>query len=113
MARFRVMYWKEIPLQVQAEDGHGQISLPLDERFQAGADAISMFDGSNGTDDYLEGFQWGAYREMDGSVKHVAEIIANRFNLHFPKDFVSRIRDINRSGLRDSRPGVVDHWTDD
>ena len=63
------MYWKEVPLQVQAEDDSGQVSKPLDDRFQSGADAISMFDGSAGGDDYLDGFQWGGYVEVQGTAE--------------------------------------------
>ena len=59
MAKVRVMYWKEIPVQVQAANGPEQVSKPLDERFQQGADAISMFDGSAGTDDYLMAWNLG------------------------------------------------------
>ena len=50
MTKVRLMYWKEIPVQVQAEDESGQVSKPLDARFQEGVDAISMFDGSAGSD---------------------------------------------------------------
>ena len=47
------MYWKEIPVQVQAEDESGRVSRQLDDRFQQGVDAVSMMDGSAGSDDYL------------------------------------------------------------
>ena len=50
MTEIRLMYWKEIPAQVQAKDKNGLVSQPLDPRFQEGIDAISMFDGSSGTD---------------------------------------------------------------
>ena len=43
------MYWKEIPIQVQAEYDTKTVSIPLDDRFQRAADAISMMDGSAGT----------------------------------------------------------------
>ena len=46
VARVRVMYWKEIPVQVQAEDASGQASQPLEDRFQEGVDAVAMLDGS-------------------------------------------------------------------
>jgi hypothetical protein len=110
MAKVRVMYWKEIPVQVQAEDEAGQVSRPLDERFQQGVDAISMFDGSSGSDDYLMGWQWGEYVEVEGSAAEAAARAVERFNKGFPQDFVARIRDLHRSGKRDPRPGAVDHW---
>ena len=110
MAQVRVMYWKEIPVQVQAKDESGQVSKPLDDRFQEGADAISMFDGSSGTDDYLMAWEWGEYTDVEGSAEEAASEVAERIDKGFPQDFVARIRDLANSGQRDPRPGAVDHW---
>ena len=105
------MYWKEVPLQVQAADATGQVSVPLAPRFQQGADAIAMFDGSQGTDEYLDGFAWGPFTETEGDdPKGVATALAERINSKFPQDFVSRMRDLHREGKRDPRPGAVDSW---
>ena len=112
MTRVRVMYWKEIPVQVQAEDPIEKVSRPLDDRFQEGVDAIAMFDGSSGTDGYLEAFEWGQYSETGGSAKEAANATANAFNREFPKDFIKRIRELHRTSERDSRPGAADHWRD-
>ena len=59
MADVRLMYWKEIPVQVQAVDDAGTVSVPLHDRFQQGVDALAMADGSAGTDDYLIAWEWG------------------------------------------------------
>ena len=106
------MYWKEVPVQVQAEDASGQVSKQLDYRFQEGVDAIATFDGSSGSDEYLMGWEWGPYREEEGAAEAAAERNANRLNDRFPIDFVERIRDLHRSGERDPSPGAVDHWTE-
>ena len=110
VAKVRIMYWNEIPVQVQATDESGQVSRPLEARFQQGVDAISMFDGSGGTDDYLMGWEWFDHAEVEGEAGQVADEVAERFNKGFPGDFVSRIRDLHTSGRRDPRPGAVDHW---
>ena len=110
MAKVRVMYWKEIPVQVQAQDEEGQISKPLDDRFQQATDAISMFDGSAGTDDYLMAWNWGEYIDVEGSAKEAAEAMAERYNSGFPKDFVSRIRDLHNADQRETTPGAIDTW---
>ncbi len=110
LARVRIMYWKEIPVQVQAQDAGSTVSKQLDPRFQEGVDAISMLDGSTGTDDYLMAWEWGEYVDTVGSAESAAESLAARLNSGFPKDFVSRIRDLHRSGERDPSPGAVDHW---
>jgi hypothetical protein len=113
MAKVRVMYWKEIPVQVQAEDESGQVSRPLDDRFQQGIDAVSMFDGSSGSDEYMMGFEWGPFSEVDGAADGAAATVAEGFNKGFPANFVARIRDLHRSGQRDIRPGAIDHWRGD
>ena len=99
-------------MQVQAEDDSGQVSNPLDNRFQEGLDAVSMFDGSSGTDEYLDAFEWGQYSEVEGSAGEAAAATAEALNRVFPKDFVVRIRDLHRSGRRDPTPGAVDQWRD-
>ena len=110
MAKVRVMYWKEIPVQVQAEDESGRVSKQLDDRFQQGVDAISMFDGSSGTDDYLDAWEWGAQEEAAGSADVAVSALADRFNNGFPQDFVARVRDLHRSGERNPTPGAIDEW---
>ena len=110
MAKVRIMYWKEIPVQVQAVDGQAQVSKPLDERFQQGADAISMFDGSAGTDDYLMAWNWGEYFEVEGTAEEAAIQTAAKYNSGFPIDFVARIRDLHNAGGRDISPGAIDYW---
>lgn len=110
MAKVRVMYWKEIPVQVQAEDENGQVSKPLEARFQEAADAVAMFDGSAGTDAYLDGWSTGDYADVDGSAEQAAEELAARFKENMPIDLVARIRDLQKSGDRDERPGSIDSW---
>ena len=106
------MYWKEIPVQVQAAGGSGPVSKPLDPRFQHGVDAVSMFDGSSGSDEYLMGWEWGDYYDVPGSAEDAASEVAHRFNSGFPQDFVARIRNLQKSNRRDPRPGAADKWTE-
>ena len=104
------MYWKEIPVQVQAQDGAGTVSRQLDPRFQQGVDAVAMFDGSAGTDDYLMAWEWGEFEEVEGSAEAVADSMVERLNSGFPAGFVACIRDLQREGRRDPTPGAIDHW---
>ena len=110
MAKVRTMYWKEIPVQVQALDDSGAVSRQLDDRFQEGVDAISMLDGSSGSDEYLDAWEWGEYAEVEGPAAEAAAALAERLNAGFPQDFVARIRDLHRTGDRNPRPGTADHW---
>jgi hypothetical protein len=104
------MYWKEIPVQIQAEDGSGVVSRQLDDRFQQGVDAISMFDGSAGSDDYLMAWEWGEFAEAAGGAREALDRVADRINGGFPRDFVARIREMHVSGDRNPSPGALDSW---
>ena len=112
MAVVKVLYWKEIPVQVQAEDATGRVSRQLDGRFQEAVDAVAMIDGSAGTDAYLEAWDWGETSEAEGTPEESAMALAVRFNSGFPDDLVQRIQGLEREGLRDPRPGAIDHWAD-
>jgi len=110
MTRARILYWKEIPVQVQVEDGQQTKSVPFDPKFQAAVDAIAMFDGSIATDEYLNSWNWGNWQEFDKTLSAVAEHISNQFNTHFPNDLIQRIRDMHSEGSRKTSPGSIDHW---
>lgn len=110
LARIRMMYWKEIPVQVQAQDENGQVSKPLDARFQEAADAIAMFDGSAGTDSYLDSWTTSEFIEQDGTATQVADSVSSKFNENMPADFVARIRDMQKNGDRNEHAGAIDSW---
>ncbi len=105
-----ILYWKEIPIQVKAEDLERYVSVPLESRFQEAADAIAMMDGSYGNDDYLDAWQWGDPKPSDLFPDEAAQSVADSINKGMPQDFVARIRDLHNDGRRFERPGAIDHW---
>lgn len=105
----RVLYWKEIPVQVQAEDADGRISRQLEDRFQKAADAVAMKDGSEGTDEYLNAWAFGDYVHSEAKAKDAAEQTAIHLE-KIPSDFVKRIITLYEQGSRDPVPGAIDHW---
>ncbi|MQG38097.1 MAG: hypothetical protein FI719_07080 [SAR202 cluster bacterium] len=109
--RVRVMYWKEIPVQVQAEDANGRVTRQLDERFQKAVDAVAMIDGSQETDEYLEAWQFGPYFDQDGTAVESAESVARKLE-QIPESFVRRILELEKSGQRNVQPGSIDSWSD-
>ncbi|MBM40252.1 MAG: hypothetical protein CL765_08035 [Chloroflexi bacterium] len=108
--KVRIMYWKEIPVQVQATDDSETQSLQLEPRFQEAVDAVSMMEGSYGSDEYLDAWEWGEYTEIQGELSEVLKLVANRYNKGMPRDFVSKLRDLHRDGSRKTRPGSIDGW---
>ena len=111
MTRVRVMYWKEIPVQVQAEDEDNRVTRQLDDRFQKAVDAVAMIDGSQGTDDYLEAWQFGPYFDHDGPAADSAESFARKLE-KMPENFVKRILELQKRGERNVQPGSIDIWSD-
>ena len=106
----RILYWKEIPAQVQAEDNKGKISYPLASRFQEGIDKIAMLDGSHNSESYLDGCVWGEYSAVEGTAEEAAVRLADRYNEGFPNDFVNKIKKLQVTGERRPYPGAVDEW---
>lgn len=111
MARVRIMYWKEIPVQVQAEDATGRVSRQLEDRFQQAADAVAMQDGSEGTDEYLDAWGFGPYEDHDENATRAAEAVARKLE-NMPVAFVKKIIDMQRDGTRNPVPGAIDHWAE-
>ena len=99
-----------MPVQLQATNGSVRISRQLDSRFQEAADAIAMFDGSFGSDAYLEAWEWVPFEDREESPESALNRVASKFNDGMPADFVSRIRDMHRNGTRDVSPGAINHW---
>jgi hypothetical protein len=109
MTRVRVLYWKEIPVQVQSEDENGRVSRPLQDRFQKAADLVAMSDGSHGTEEYLEAWEFGPYQYREEPAVDAADCVARSLEL-IPKDFVIKIINMQKNGTRNPLPGAIDHW---
>jgi hypothetical protein len=56
MTTYQIIYWRDIPAQVQVLQERRRISRPLSDRFQVAIDEAAMRDGTFGSDAYLE--QW-------------------------------------------------------
>ena len=109
-SRVSILYWKEIPVQIKAENAETTVSVQLDPRFQEAADAVAMMDGSYGSDEYLDAWEWGEPTESDLEPNDAADQLAQRINRGMPKDFVARIRDLHNAGNRKPKPGAIDDW---
>ncbi len=72
MATYKILYWQEIPAQIQAEDGLDDVTLPLSPRFMERIDQLAGQRGLQGSDDYLAQWKWSAEEERDGSAHEVA-----------------------------------------
>ena len=106
MLKIRIMYWKEIPAQIQVQSQDETKSQMLDDKFQKGIDAIAMKDGSYGNDLYIDAWQWSEFKEVTGDINEVLMLTAQKYNNCFPKDFVSRLIKLEDLGKRITTPGA-------
>ncbi len=77
MARYRILYWREIPsqLKVTNEETGRRVSYPLPDWFVALIDRVAMREGLIGSDAYLEHWHWGEEQERAGSADEVAAAV--------------------------------------
>ena len=73
MAKYQILYWKQIPAQVKAFDGARAVSRLLPERFQIEIDRLAMEQGLAGSDAYLEQWHWSARLERPGTAAEVLD----------------------------------------
>jgi hypothetical protein len=84
MARYQILYWKDIPAQVKAADEGGRpVSRPLPDRFQAEIDQVAMREGLTGTDQYLDQWRWTEKRDREGSAEEVLQAVIHELEREF------------------------------
>jgi chromosome condensin MukBEF ATPase and DNA-binding subunit MukB len=54
MAKLTVMYWRDIPSQVLAQQGRERFAVQLSARFQEAIDSAAMYAGKSEADAYME-----------------------------------------------------------
>jgi hypothetical protein len=75
MARYKILYWKEIPTQIRVEDDLDDLTVMLDDRFMKLVDAQAMKDGTTDTDAFLAAWHWSDEEEREGSAGEVADAL--------------------------------------
>jgi hypothetical protein len=83
MATYKVLYWQEIPSQVQAEDDLDEVSVPLPDRFLARIDQVAMRTGMAGSDDFLAQWRWSEPEDRPGTAQEVADAVAAELDAAF------------------------------
>ena len=85
MAKYQILYWHDIPLQVKAQEGRNRASKPLSERFQVAVDNASMEAGLTGTDEYLNLMQWGDPQEREGTPDEIVDALVAELEAQYVK----------------------------
>ncbi len=91
MARYQIMYWKEFPAQIKAQDDTGMARAKLPDRFSEAIDGAAMVEGSADSEAYLDGWTWGTEEERPGSAQDVANAVATELEQAYPKERLARM----------------------
>jgi len=75
MAKYRIMYWKDIP-QSFTVDGDGKtVKKELSQKVQNKIDAYAMVIGAISTSDYAKEYKRGQWIEREGTADDIAEML--------------------------------------
>jgi hypothetical protein len=76
LARYQVLYWKNVPAQIKVFPESGRpLARQMPDRFQAEIDRIAMEQGLAGTDDYLNQWHWTAKQERPGTPGEILDAL--------------------------------------
>lgn len=75
MAKYRVMYWKEIPQSFTVEGDGRTIKKELSQKIQNKIDAYAMAIGATSTTDYAKQYKRGQWIECEGTPEEIAEAL--------------------------------------
>lgn len=84
VAKFRILFWHDIPSIVEASDeGGDKHKEQLSARFQELIDSVAMRKKLIGTDAYLEGWRRGRPEKREGQAIDVAKSVASELEATF------------------------------
>ena len=75
MAKYRVIYWKDIPQSFTVEGDGRTIKKELSQKTQNKIDSYAMALGLTSTQDYSAQYKRGNWLEREGSAEEVAEAL--------------------------------------
>ena len=95
MASLTVIYWRDIPAQVVAEEGRGrkrqQAKIELPQRFAIAIDAAAMRDGADSTDEYLAEWRKSDPVSCGDDLEAEVKAKAAQLDAEYPQDRVAKL----------------------
>jgi len=75
MAKYRVMYWRDIPQSFTVEGAGIKVKKELSQKVQNKIDAYAMAIGATSSTDYAKEYKRGEWIERDGTPEEIAEAL--------------------------------------
>ncbi len=81
MAKYRVMYWRDIPQSFTVEGDGQTVKKQLSQKVQNKIDAYAMAIGATSTTDYAKEYKRGVWIEREGSPEEIAEALLSELEV--------------------------------
>ena len=75
MTKYQILSWRGIPAQIRATQNGKKTSKELPIRFQKEIDRIAMKEDLFGSEEYLNGWNWGNLISLKGNLNEVLDIV--------------------------------------
>lgn len=85
MAKYQILSWHGIPVQVRVRDKNGRMSKELPPRFIDAVDRAAMLSKKSDSESYTNGFQWSDPQEREGSAQDVADALLVELEKQYPE----------------------------
>lgn len=76
MAKYQIIYWRNIPVQVRVRNGRKRLTLPLTDRFQKAVHRAAYRGKAITGDAYIEEWQPTGWQNREGGPQTVLEQVA-------------------------------------
>ena len=83
MAKYRIMYWQEIPSVVEAREGRQKAKNQLSLRFQELIDLIAMRRKLDGADEYLQHWNKAEWQSREGTAEDVVKLVSEEIEAEY------------------------------
>ncbi len=100
MATYQILYWQEIPSQVDAREAGKSHKEMLSQRFQELIDVVATKRNQVESDDYIAGWNKGDKLERPGSAIDVAKAVVAELEAGFDAVRVSALTGQGLDGKR-------------
>ena len=106
MAKITIVYWRDIPAQIIAEQGRGrnrkQFKIELGKKFIVSIDSAAMKSGAEGSDDYLSDWRRSDPEEISDNL----DLEANKLKKEIEEKYSnSKLKElISNGGFEEIKP---------
>mgnify|MGYP005847898031 CR=1 FL=1 len=93
MAKYQIMYWKDIPNVVKVWDDQSEKKVQLSSRFALAIDAAAVNEAEVEADVYLDAWHWSEVAERPGEVAEVVQMLVDELEAAWPRTrLAARVR---------------------